>query len=127
MTPFEYRFHRRAMGLTQEELAKRLSINKVTISNRERGDAIPVEAQLAMQSLLAETQPEKRTLGVITGIEKIVVNAEIRHRISVTLSPHWEYAMLGRLVEVNAEPAIQSQQAVCESGNSSDEKVSHES
>jgi DNA-binding XRE family transcriptional regulator len=107
MTPTEYRQHRKAMDLTQDQLAKRLGLNKVTISNRERGDAIPVEAQLAMQSLLAETQPEKRTLGVITGIEKIVVNAEIRHRISVTLSPHWSYAILGRLVEVNAQPDVE--------------------
>ena len=107
MTPTEYRQHRKQLDLTQDQLAKRIGLNKVTISNRERGDAIPVEAQLAMSALIAETQPEKRALGVITGTEKMLVDTMVKHSITVMLPEQWSYAILGRLVEVNAQPDVE--------------------
>ena len=53
MTPLEYRLGRKALRLTQAELAQRLQLNVHTIARRERGEmVITREAELALRLLL---------------------------------------------------------------------------
>lgn len=57
----DYRKKRKAMHLTQDELAQKLGINRATVNRRERGIAlIPKEAELAIDSLV------KSHLGILS-------------------------------------------------------------
>lgn len=58
LTPEGYKERRKALGLTQEELAKRLGVSRKTVVLRESGKTITKEAELAILSLA----PEKGSL-----------------------------------------------------------------
>jgi DNA-binding XRE family transcriptional regulator len=51
VTPKKYKATRRALGLTQAELAALLGIDRRTVISRERTGPIPEEAALAIEHL----------------------------------------------------------------------------
>lgn len=58
MTAKEYRSIRQRLGL-QREVADMLGVCRFTIIKREKGDPIPKEAQIAIQSLDEEARRKK--------------------------------------------------------------------
>jgi DNA-binding XRE family transcriptional regulator len=55
MTPKKYKATRRALKLTQAELATLLGIDRRTVISRERAGPIPEEAALAIEHLRCVT------------------------------------------------------------------------
>lgn len=54
MTADQYKERRKALGLTQEELAKKLGVSRKTVVLRESGKTITREAELSILSLAPE-------------------------------------------------------------------------
>lgn len=63
MTGPEYQSLRQALGLTQQQLADVLQVNRVTVAKRESG-AVPIlkEAELALQGLHASRRWWRRSV-----------------------------------------------------------------
>jgi DNA-binding XRE family transcriptional regulator len=115
MTPEQYKATRKAIGLKQHELAEQLGVTRETVCNRERGTAIiGSEAALAIKHL--RSMSDNAALGVIVSHSCCLNNADLRQTITVTVPHDWPFALVGRLVEVNPNPDIESQQTINDEG-----------
>lgn len=54
MTPADYKAARDRLGLTQEQLAKRVGVSVRTIASREAGGPITREAEIAIRAILSD-------------------------------------------------------------------------
>ena len=63
MTPAEFTDTRKAMGMTQPQLAKAMDVSDRTISNIERGKEVPKVYQLAMLWLDSKSRDAALTRG----------------------------------------------------------------
>jgi transcriptional regulator with XRE-family HTH domain len=109
MTPDQYKATRKAIGLKQHELAERLGVTRETVCNRERGTStISKEAAMAIKHL--RSRSNNAVTGVIVSHSGILNNTEPTQTITVTASHDWPFSLVGRLVEINPNPDIESQQ-----------------
>ena len=110
MTPEQYKATRKAIGFKQHELAERLGVTRETVCNRERGTAIiSKEAAMAIKHLRG--RGNNAVTGVIVSHGCSLNNTGPTQTVTVTVPHDWPFSLVGRLVEVNPNPDIESRQA----------------
>ena len=63
---------RKRLGLTQEELAKRLGVSTRTVQNWEQGGAIPASSRGAIERLFDGSEEKRGMDEVISRLDRII-------------------------------------------------------
>lgn len=73
----DIRLTRKRLGLTQEDLAKRLGVSTRTVQNWEQGGAIPATSQRALERLLAGLEDVRGWDEVVSRLDRIIELLEV--------------------------------------------------
>lgn len=71
------REQRKRLGLTQEDLAKRLGVSIRTVQNWERGGVIPATSQRALERLLSGLEDVRGWDEVVSRLDRIIELLEV--------------------------------------------------
>ena len=73
----DIRLTRKRLGLTQEEMAKRLGVSTRTVQNWEQGGVIPATSQNAIQRLLSGLEDVRGWDDVVSRLDRIIEMLEV--------------------------------------------------
>lgn len=73
----DIRLTRKRLGLTQEDLAKRLGVSTRTVQNWEQGGVIPATSQRALERLLYGLEDVRGWDDVVSRLDRIIELLEV--------------------------------------------------